>query len=38
LTTVSIGQDFSYSLSVTTQSDTPITLTLRDVLDSNLEL
>jgi len=38
LTTVSIGQDFSYSLSVTTQSDSPITLTLRDVLDSNLEL
>ena len=38
LTTVSIGQEFSYSLSVTTQSDTPITLTLRDVLDSNLEL
>ncbi|WP_028458960.1 DUF11 domain-containing protein [Chloroflexus sp. Y-396-1] len=38
LTTVSIGQDFSYSLSVTTQSDAPITLTLRDVLDSNLEL
>ena len=35
---MSIGQEFSYSLSVTTQSDTPITLTLRDVLDSNLEL
>ena len=38
LSTVSIGQSFSYSLAVTTQSDSPITLTLRDVLDPNLEL
>ncbi|WP_322822960.1 hypothetical protein [Chloroflexus sp.] len=37
LSTVSIGQSFSYSLAVTTQSDSPITLTLRDVLDANLE-
>lgn len=38
LSTVNIGQSFSYSLAVTTQSDSPITLTLRDVLDANLEL
>ncbi|MGQ9773360.1 hypothetical protein, partial [Chloroflexus sp.] len=38
LSIVNIGQSFSYSLAVTTQSDSPITLTLRDVLDPNLEL